>query len=46
MSYAGYRKNPINMNLHLQTSLEILGKNSTDKIQSKKYEQIKSPMAL
>ena len=37
MSYAGCQFNPINMNFHLQTSLEIFDKKSADKIQSKKY---------
>ena len=36
-TYAGYQINPINMNFHIQTSLEIFDKNSADKIQSKKY---------
>ena len=36
-NYAGYQINPINMNFHIQTSLEIFDKNSADKIQSKKY---------
>ena len=37
MSYVGCQINLINMNFHLQTSLEIFDKNSADKIQSKKY---------
>ena len=34
------------MNFHLQTSLEIFDKDSADKIQSKKYKQIKSPKSV
>ena len=34
------------MKFHLQTSLEIFDKDSVDKIQSKKYKQIKMPMAV
>ena len=36
MSYAGCQINPIDMNFHLQISLEIFDKNSVDKIWSQK----------
>ena len=36
MSFSGCQINPIDVNFHLQKSLEIFGKNSADKIWSKK----------
>ena len=36
MSLAGCQINPIDVNFHLQKSLEIFDKNSADKILSKK----------
>ena len=41
----GCQINPINMNFHLQESLEIFDKNSADKIQSKKYKGGKSALS-
>ena len=36
MSLSGCQINPIDVNFHLQKSLEILGKKSADKVWSKK----------
>ena len=45
MSFAGLQINLIDVNFHLQKSLEIVVKNSTDKIWSKKYKEMKvSPL--
>ena len=45
MNLAGCQINPIDVNFHLQKSLEILDKNSADKIWSKKDKEIKvSPL--
>ena len=38
MSFAGCQINPIDLNFHLQKSLEILDTNSADKIQSQNYK--------
>ena len=46
MSLAGYQINPIDVNIHLQKSLEIFDKNSADKIQSKKNKGIKAPFLM
>ena len=47
MSLAGYQINPINVNFHLQKSFEIIDKNSSDKIWSKKDKELKiSPLML
>ena len=46
MSLAESQINLIDVNFHLQTSLEIFDKNLADKIQSKKYQQIKRPTAF
>ena len=46
MSLAGCQINPIDVNFHLQKSLEIFDKNSADKIQSKKYKGIKVPSLM
>ena len=45
MSLAGCQINPIDVNFHLQKSLEIFDKNSADKIQSKNYELDKSALS-
>ena len=44
MSYAGCQINSINLNFHLQTSLEIFDKNSADKIWSKKDKGVESAL--
>ena len=45
MSLAGCQINPIDVNFHLQKSLEIFDKKSADKILSKKDKEIKvSPL--
>ena len=41
MSLAGCQINPIDVNFHLQKSLEIFDTNSADKIQSKKDKGVK-----
>ena len=41
MSLLGCQINPIDVNFHLHKSLEIFGKNSADKIWSKKDKEIK-----
>ena len=38
MSLAGCQINPIDVNFHLQESLEIFDENSADRIQSKNYK--------
>ena len=45
MSLAGCQNNPIDLNFHLQKSLEIFDTNSADKIQSKNYEGGKSALS-
>ena len=42
MSLAGYQINPIDVNFHLQKSLEIFDTNSADKIQFQNYKVGKS----
>ena len=44
MSLAGCQINPIDVNFHLQKSLEIFDKNSADKIWSKKDEGVESAL--
>jgi hypothetical protein len=44
MSLAGYQINLIDVNFHLQRSLEIFDKNTADKIQSKKGQGGKSAL--
>ena len=44
MSLAGCQINPIDLNFHLQKSLEIFDTNSADKIQSQNYEWGKSAL--
>ena len=44
MSLAGCQINPIGVNFHQQKSLEILDKNSADKIWSKKDKGVKSAL--
>ena len=46
MSLAGCQINPIDVNFHLQKSLEIFDKNSADKIQPKKDKGIKVPFLM
>ena len=46
MSLTPCQINPIDVNFHLQNSLEIFDKNSADKIQSKKYKGIKEVPSL
>ena len=41
MSLSGCQINPIDVNFHLQKSLEIFDENSADKIQSKNDKVIK-----
>ena len=41
MSLSECQIDPIDVNFHLQKSLEIFGKNSADKIWSKKDKEIK-----
>ena len=43
MSLAGCQINTIDVNFHLQKSLEIFDINSADKIQSQKYKEVKVP---
>ena len=42
MSLSGSQINPIDVNFHLQKSLEIFDKNSADKILSKKDKGVES----
>ena len=44
MSKAGCQINPINVNFHLQKSLEIFDTASADKIQSQNYKGGKSAL--
>ena len=44
MSLAGCQINPINVNFHLQKSLEIFDTNSADKIQSQNYKGDKNAL--
>jgi hypothetical protein len=46
MSLAGCQINPIDVNFHLQKSLEKFDKNSADKIQSMKDKGIKVPSLI
>ena len=46
MSLAGCQIIQIDLNFHLQKCLEIFDKNSSDKIQSKKYKGGKSILSL
>ena len=46
MSLAGCQINQIDVNFHLQKSLEIFAENSADQIQSKKYKGIKVPSLM
>ena len=41
---AGFQINPIDVNFHLQKSLEISDKNSADKIWSKKDKGVESAL--
>ena len=45
MSLAGCQINPIDVNFHLQKSLEIFDTNSADKIQSQNYKGDKSALS-
>ena len=44
MSLAGCQIDPINVNFHLQKSLEIFDTNKADKIQSQNYKVGKSAL--
>ena len=44
MSLAGRQINPIDINFHLQKSLEIFDKNSVDKMWSKKDKGVESAL--
>ena len=44
MSLAGFQINPIDVNFHLQKSLEIFDTNAADKIQSQNYKGSKSAL--
>ena len=44
MRLAGCQINPIDVNFHLQKSLEIFDKNSADKIWSKKDKGVESAL--
>ena len=44
MILSGYQINPIDVNFHLQKSLEIFDKNSADKIWSKKDKGVESAL--
>ncbi len=46
MSLAGCQINPIDVNFHLQKSLEIFDTNSADKIQSKNYKEVNPPCLM
>ena len=46
MSLAGWQINPIDVNFHLQKSLEIFYTNSADKIQSQNYKRVKVPCLM
>ena len=43
MTWAGCQNNPINLNFHLQKSLEFFEKNAADKIWSNKDIKVKVP---
>ena len=44
MSFSGRQINPIDVNFHLQKSLEIFDKNSADKIWSKRDKGLESTL--
>ena len=44
MSLAGCQINPIDVNFHLQKSLELFDKDSADKIKSKKDKGVESAL--
>ena len=44
MSLAGCQINPIDVNFHLQKSLELFDKDSADKIKSKKDKGVQSAL--
>ena len=44
MIFSGCQINLIDVNFHLQISLEIFDKNSADKIWSKKYKGVESAL--
>ena len=44
MSLSGCQINPIDVNFHLQKSLEIFGKNSADKVWSNKDKGVESAL--
>ena len=46
MSLAGCQINPIDVNFHLQKSLEIFDRNSAGKMSSKKDKEIKCQLGL
>ena len=46
MSWAGFQNNPIDLNFPLQKSLEIIEKNSADKIWSNKNIRVKVPCPM
>ena len=46
MSLAGFQINLIDVNFHLQKSLEIFDTNSADKIRSKKDKECKVPSLI
>ena len=46
MSLAGCQINPIDVNFHLQKSLEIFDTNSADKIQSQNNKEVKVPCLM
>ena len=46
MSLVGFQINPIDVNFHLQTSLEIFDTNSANKIQSQNYKGVKVPCLM
>ena len=46
MSLAGCQINPIDVNFHLQKSLEIFDTNSGDKNQAQNYREVKVPCLM
>ena len=46
MILAGCQINPIDVNFHLQKSLEIFDTNSADKIQFQNYKEVKVPCLM
>ena len=46
MSLAGCQINQIDVNFHLQKSLEIFDTNSADKNQSQNYKEVKVPCLM